>query len=130
MYPELSPEHIHATLQRLDLRIKCGRVLTALHELRAVAHIVDMHQLTKDPHPLLAVHGTASSPERNLSPFELGRYYDYCSELLSMIAKLAALYVQGLNDGQITAAVDEIENLCTGLSRKIWQKAMLIEKVN
>lgn len=30
-------------------RIKRNRALKAIHELRALAHIVDMHQLTKDP---------------------------------------------------------------------------------
>src|SRR4051812_20282759 len=30
-------------------RIKRNRALRALHELRSLAHIVDMHQLTKDP---------------------------------------------------------------------------------
>ena len=33
-------------------RIKRGRALKAIHELRALAHIVDMHQLTKDPRKL------------------------------------------------------------------------------
>src|SRR5437868_4747871 len=30
-------------------RIKRRRALKAVHELRALAHIIDMHQLTKDP---------------------------------------------------------------------------------
>lgn len=114
------------TMIGLELRIKRNRVLSALHELRALAHIVDMHQLTKDPTPLREGHNTASSPSRDLSPYDLTRYYDYCSELLSLIAKLAALYVQGLPDPQATTAVDEIEGLCTGLSSKIWQKTMLV----
>ncbi len=114
------------TLIGLELRIKRGRVIHALHELRAMAHIVDMHQLTKDPALLVEGHATPSSPDRTLTPFELGRYFDYCSELLSLISKLAALYVQDLRETQVTSAVDEIENLCTGLSRKIWQKSMLI----
>ena len=41
-------------LTSLELRRKRGRCLQALHELRALAHVVDMHQLTKDPeHALL-----------------------------------------------------------------------------
>ena len=31
-----------------------------------------------------------SSPKRLLSPFELTRYLDYCSEMLSLAAKVAA----------------------------------------
>ncbi len=57
-----------------------------------MAHIVDMHQLTKDPEPLLLDGpSTPSSPERKLTPFELGRYLDYSSEMLSMISKTAAI---------------------------------------
>ena len=36
-------------LLSLERRIKRRRALAALHELRSIAHIVDMHQLTKDP---------------------------------------------------------------------------------
>jgi len=86
-----------------------------------------MHQLTKDPEHLLAHRTTtASSPKQNLSPFELGRYLDYCSEMLSLIGKLAALYVQKFDDPVALAAVNEVEALTTGLSRKIWQKIMII----
>lgn len=55
-------------------RRKRRQALGFLRELRAVAHIVDMHQLTKDPdHLLNAVGNTVSSPERTLSHDELGR---------------------------------------------------------
>jgi hypothetical protein len=33
----------------IETRFKRGRVLRALHELRTLAHLVDVHQLTKDP---------------------------------------------------------------------------------
>jgi len=115
-------------LLSLETRIKRQRTLTALHELRAMAHVVDMHQLTKDPTSL--VQGwvrTASSPERTLSQFELGRYLDYSSEILALISKLAAIYVQGFPDSEAVGAVDEVENLTTGLSRKIWQKLMMLQ---
>src|SRR5690606_23136861 len=39
-------------LASLESRIKRARVLAAVHELRALAHIIDMHQLTKDPSAL------------------------------------------------------------------------------
>ena len=42
-------------------RIKRNRALKAIHELRALAHIVDMHQLTKDPEGLLRRDGSASA---------------------------------------------------------------------
>ena len=110
-----------------ETRIKRRRALKAIHELRALAHVIDMHQLTKDPERLLArMAETPSSPKHNLSPAELGRYLDYCSEMLSLIGKLAALYVQKFDDPVALAAVNEVEDLTTGLSRKIWQKIMII----
>jgi hypothetical protein len=111
----------------LETRFKRQRALTALHELRALAHVIDMHQLTKDPE---RVQGrwvkTKSSPEHTMTVFELSRYLDYCSEMLSVIGKIAALYVQDFHDAPATAAVNEIEDLTNGLSRKIWQKIMIL----
>ena len=110
-----------------ETRIKRRRALKAIHELRALAHVIDMHQLTKDPERLSAQRiETPSSPKQNLSPAELGRYLDYCSEMLSLIGKLAALYVQKFDDPVALAAVNEVEDLTTGLSRKIWQKIMIV----
>jgi len=114
-------------LVTVEVRIKRKRALKAIHELRALAHVIDMHQLTKDPEPL-RVHGqaTPSSPKRTLRAPELIRYLDYCSEMLSLIGKLAALYVQKFDDPVALAAVNEVEDLTTGLSRKIWQKIMIV----
>jgi hypothetical protein len=98
-----------------------------LHRLRSLAHIVDMHQLTKDPgHALREIEPTASSPERPLSAEQLIRYLDYCSELLSLISKLAALQAQHLQDSVVLEAVNEIESLTSDLSRKIWQKITIL----
>jgi hypothetical protein len=116
-----------AFLVTIETRLKRREALRAIHELRSLAHIVDMHQLTKDPDPFGAERSaTASSPERALTPFELGRYLDYCSELLSVTSKVAALYAQRLNDPVVLAAVNEVETLTTGLSNKIWQKLVIL----
>src|SRR6185503_8932360 len=58
-----------------ERRLKRRRALAALHTLRSLAHIIDMHQLTKDP-GRLAIPGddTAASPRRLTDPFELTRY--------------------------------------------------------
>lgn len=110
-----------------ETRIKRRRALRALHELRAIAHIIDMHQLTKDPERAIRSGTTTeSSPPLQLSTFELGRYLDYCSEMLSLTGKVAALYVQAFDDGVALQAVNEIEDLTTGLSQKIWQKMMIL----
>jgi hypothetical protein len=113
-----------------ESRIKRRHALAALHELRSVVHIVDMHQLTKDPERLLSgPPDTASSPARSMSAPELGRYLDYCSELLSLASKVAALFVQHFNDPVVLAAVNEIETLAMGFSGKIWQKITLLERI-
>ena len=58
-----------------------------------------MHQLTKDPSAVVSVAGkTASSPARTLSRFEVTRYLDYCSEMLSLTSKVAVLFAQGFPD--------------------------------
>jgi len=117
-------------LVTLESRLKRRRALAVIHELRSLAHIVDMHQLTKDPEQLL-VGGprTASSPVRTMTDFQLMRYLDYSSELLALTAKVAALYVEGLADPVVLAAVDEVEDLTDGFSRKIWQKITLLEQI-
>ena len=111
----------------MELRIKRKRALKALNELRVTAHVIDMHQLTKDPVRILSAEGnTEHSPERKLSKFELQRYLDYCSEAMALISKVAALYAQSLPDETVISAVNEIEILTTGLSRKIWQKLVIL----
>jgi len=110
-----------------EVRIKRSRALKAIHELRALAHVIDMHQLTKDPDRFpIREAATAPSPTQNLTPAQIARYLDYCSEMLSLIGKLAALYVQKFDDPVALAAVNEVEELTTGLSRKIWQKIMIL----
>lgn len=87
-----------------------------------------MHQLTKSPEAAVAPSAdTASSPKRTLSAFELSRYLNYCSELLSLIGKISALYSQTLDDPVVLNAVDDIEDLTTELSQKIWQKITLLD---
>ncbi|MEO8448243.1 MAG: hypothetical protein ABI647_00545 [Gemmatimonadota bacterium] len=116
-------------LASLETRRKRRRALKALHELRSMAHIIDMHQLTKDPEWMRQpTTNTPSSPERPMTPFELSRYLDYSSELLSMLSKTAALYVQNFADPVTVSAVNEVENLTSGLSRKIWQKIMILDR--
>jgi hypothetical protein len=110
----------------VETRLKRKRALDALHELRSLVHVIDMHQLTKDPGHFLGSLPTASSPERTLSPFQLRRYLDYCTELLALTAKVAAVYGQSIQDREVLAGVSELESLCTDLSRKIWQKIALI----
>jgi len=115
----------------IEGRMKRRKALRSLHQLRSIVHIVDMHQLTKDPERLMAQReDTPSSPERSMTAAELGRYLDYCSELLALTSKLAALFVQYFNDPVVLSTVNEVETLVTGLSGKIWQKITLLERVS
>lgn len=114
-------------LVRIETRLKRGRALRVLHQLRSIAHVVDMHQLTKDPEQLIAETPDAGSPPvRTMSRGELSRYLDYCTELLSLASKIAALFVERFDDPVTLAAVNEIETLTTGLSRKVWQKIAML----
>jgi len=84
-----------------------------------------MHQLTKDPDRWSA----AEAGENVLATPDLIRYLDFCSDLLAVISKAAALHVQDFDDSATLAAVNEIENLTAGLSRKIWQKIMILDRI-
>jgi hypothetical protein len=109
-------------------RIKRSRALRELHVFRSLAHVIDMHQLTKDPGTLLGRgHATATSPRRTMSKYELTRYLDYCSEMQALIGKLAALYAQNLPDSVIIDAVNDIEDLTASFSLKVWQKLSILE---
>ncbi len=114
-------------LLTLETRLKRRRALRAIHELRSIAHVIDMHQLTKDPEWVLdRGRETGILPPRTMSRFELSRYLDYCSEALSLTGKVAALYLKGFDDPVALQAVNEVEDLTTGLSRKIWQKLSVL----
>jgi hypothetical protein len=114
-------------LLTLETRLKRRRALSAIHELRSIAHVIDMHQLTKDPEWVLdRGRETGVLPPRTMSRFELSRYLDYCSEALSLTGKVAALYLKGFDDPVALQAVNEVEDLTTGLSRKIWQKLSIL----
>ncbi|MBB6428614.1 hypothetical protein [Algisphaera agarilytica] len=111
----------------VETRLKRRKVLAAVQEMRALAHVIDMHQFSKDPERLVHEELIVIDPTNpdakpqvdQLTPFLMGRYLDYCSEMLSLIGKVAALYAQNTQDAVVLAAVDEIETLTTGLSGKI-----------
>jgi hypothetical protein len=104
------------SLVTIEGRIKRQRVIDAITNLRAVAHIIDMHQLTKAP----------GSSQHGLNNENLARYLDYCSEMLSLVSKIAFLYVNNFDDSVANQSVNELEDLTSGLSRKIWQKITII----
>lgn len=116
------------TLGQLEQRWKRARALEYLHELRAIAHVVDMHQLTKDPYRR-ALPATPSSPKIIIQGALLERYLDYCTEMLSLTGKLAALFAESTRDPEVAAGASDVEQLATALSRKIWQKIMAFSRI-
>ncbi|HVZ05854.1 hypothetical protein [Hyphomicrobium sp.] len=115
-------------ISTLETRWKRTRTLSALHELRSIVHVIDMHQLTKDPSTMGSAR-TSTSPDRDLTPFSLMRYLDYCSEMLSLTAKCAALYAETLSDAVVVDTVGDIERLTSELSSKIWQKITMVQSL-
>jgi hypothetical protein len=115
-------------LYALPNRIERSYLLRQLHRLRSLAHIVDMHQLTKDPERLRPEFTTTpETVDVHLStPQAMENYLDYCSEMLSLIGKIAALCAEESQDSVILDTVSTVETLTTGMSRKIWQKISLL----
>lgn len=108
----------------LEARIKRKKAFESLHRLRSIAHVVDMHQLTKDPNNMISEDAQTG---RTMTPYELTRYLDYCTELLAINSKLAALHVQYFQDKEVLKIVNEVEMLAHELSNKIWQKIMILD---
>jgi hypothetical protein len=114
-------------LLSVERRLKRRRALAIVNQLRAIAHVIDMHQLTKDPDRVAPRElALPNSPKRDMSDQSLSRYLDYSCEMLSLVGKIAVVYVQHFDDPVAIASANEVEDLCTSLSRKIWQKIMLI----
>jgi hypothetical protein len=106
----------------LEGRWKRHRALRYLHELRSIIHVIDMHQLTKDPH-----HISDGSDPDHVSGDKLLRYLDYCSELLSISGKIAALYAESSHDPLIIETVNDLGQITSNLGNKIWQKLNTVE---
>jgi hypothetical protein len=114
-------------LVALPDRLERRRLLRLLHRLRSLAHVIDMHQLTKDPDRLRpGWQSTSQSVSVGLNRDEMESYLDYCSEMLSLVGKVAALCAEESQDGVVLETVSTIETLTTGMSRKIWAKISLL----
>ncbi|GAA1790652.1 hypothetical protein GCM10009811_14480 [Nostocoides veronense] len=114
-------------LMALPERIQRRELLATLHRLRSLAHIVDMHQLTKDPERLRPDFvKTTKSAEPGLDRDQLEHYLDYCSELLSLIGKVAALCAEESEDAVVLDTITGIETMTTDMAGKIWQKISLL----
>ena len=104
-------------------RFERRTLLRLLHRLRSLAHVIDMHQLSKDPEQVMPTYvRTEQSVSHGLDGEQLHHYLDYCSEMLSLVGKTAALCAEESRDNVVLETVSRIETLTVGLSRKIWQK--------
>ena len=110
-------------------RLERRALLRLLHRLRSFTHVVDMHQLSKDPEQVNPGYTpTAESVRHGLDAEQLRHYLAYCSEMLSLTAKTAALCAEHSTDGVVLETVSYIETLTTELSNKIWQKISLLPR--
>jgi hypothetical protein len=110
-------------------RLERRALLRLLHRLRSLAHVIDMHQLSKDPEQVgPAYTPTAQSVPHGLDADQLHHYLGYCSEMLSLTAKTGALCAEHSTDGVVLETVSYIETLTTELSNKIWQKISLLPR--
>lgn len=113
----------------LEARVKRSRALKVLFVLRSIAHVIDMHQLTKDPNRN-PQQDTEHSPKVGLTKFELMRYLDYCSEMLALVGKIAALYAQVNRDEVVLNTINDVESLSSDLIQQLWQKITILHTEN
>jgi hypothetical protein len=118
-------------LTQVESRIKRAEALRSIRTLRSLAHVIDLHQLDKDPLRFRQneLPPTTSSSPIELTQVELERYLQYCVELLSIVGVLAAVHAQELSDPVVVAATGDIESLTVGLSQKIWSKLQVSRSV-
>ncbi len=118
-------------LYSLPERLQRGRSLALLHRLRSLAHVIDMHQLAKDPERIRGDYvPTPRSVVPDLDARQMEHYLEYCSEMLSLVGKAAALVAEESRDDVVLDAVGGIESLTVALSRKIWQKISLLSRAS
>jgi hypothetical protein len=110
-------------------RLERRTLFRLLHTLRSLAHVIDMHQLSKDPEQLSPTYTpTEQSIVHGLDADQLYHYLTYCSEMLSLTAKTSALCGEYSTDSVVLETISYLETLTTELSEKIWQKISLLPR--
>ncbi|MGC6464074.1 MAG: hypothetical protein ACON38_12085 [Akkermansiaceae bacterium] len=112
----------------LESRLKRNKALEALAEFRSLAHLVDLHQINKDP-GLDQMEPPDPDCRTVKNDAALAEYLDFSGDLLSIIGKLAAFYAQNLSDRVVLDAVNEIETLSSSLSNKLWLKILVLREM-
>lgn len=114
-------------LAALPSRFERARILALLHRLRSLAHVIDMHQLTKSPEHLSPDYTPTDVSVRDpMTREQMATYLDYCSELLSLTGKVAALCAEASGDDVILETVAGVESLTSDLAATVWQKVAIL----
>lgn len=103
-------------------RVARRTLLALLHRMRSTAHVIDMHQLRK------RIPGPDEPGVPMLTTEELRDYYQFCTKLLSLVGKTAALCAEHSADQTVLATVQSIETLTTEMSVKIWEKIGVLDR--
>jgi hypothetical protein len=104
----------------LEVRWKRRKALQAVNDLRALAHIVDMHQVAKDE--AIQQFRDDGNTEKTVA------YLHACSALLALLSKVGQLYVEHFPDPVATSAVNDFETITTGMANKTWLKILSMKK--
>ncbi len=121
------------SLLSLGHKLQRSRQLAYLESLREFIHLLDLHQLEKDPDRLSRRpdENTSSSPkmEHVSTAFLMGRYLDYVSELLAVVATMAAYYAANARDEVVLGVVREIGASASQHRLHIGQKAAILAQL-
>jgi hypothetical protein len=117
-------------LLSIGTKVQRRSLFKALQELHALAQVIDLVQLDKDPDRLhfSSEQRTENSPTlgKANTAFLLSRYLDYCSELLSVLSKIACLYRERVSDEAVLSRLGDFDRLASQLRSNIGSKMGLI----
>jgi hypothetical protein len=117
-------------LLSIGTKVQRRSLLKALQELNALAQVIDLIQLDKDPDRLHFSTEQRSPKSPTLgkanTAFLLSRYLDYCGELLSVLGKVACLYRERIDDEVILSRLGDFDRLTNQLRTNIGAKMGLI----
>jgi len=117
-------------LLSIGTKVQRRSLLKALQELNKLAQVIDLVQLDKDPDRLhfSTEQRTDKSPTlgKANTAFLLSRYLDYCSELLSVLGKVACLYREQISDEVVLDRIGDFDRLSNQLRGNIGSKMGLI----
>ena len=96
-----------------------------LDRIRALAHVVDMHHQTRDT---LRGIGIDREAFQKYSDLQIVVYLNYCSRILGLLGKAAAMYGEHCRDSEVLTASSEVQLLCNSLAGNIWDKIDFISE--